>query len=200
NFATMTFYGKWIHDHVAFAFMLSLVLILVVWIRHNFPNRHDFIWLLKGGGLFMKGSHPPARKFNAGQKILFWLVILGGASLSLSGIALLFPFQTSLFAKTFEFLNIFGLNLPTDLTPVAEMQLATLWHSVVALVLICVVVAHIYIGTLGMEGAFDAMGSGEVDQNWAKEHHSVWCAEELDRRKKEYDSTQDDVVKPQPAE
>ncbi len=200
NFAFITFYGKWIHDHVAFAFMVALVLILIVWIKHNFPNRYDIIWLLKGGGMFLKGSHPPARKFNAGQKILFWLIILGGASLSLSGIALLFPFQTALFTKTFAFLNIFGLNLPTDLTPLAEMQLATLWHSVVALVLICIVIAHIYIGTLGMEGAFDAMGSGEVDENWAREHHSVWYAEEMEKRKQDSDGRDEPAAKPQPAE
>jgi formate dehydrogenase subunit gamma len=39
------------------------------------------------------------------------------------------------------------------------------------------ILAHIYLGTLGMEGAFDAMGTGEVDENWAKEHHSVWMEE-----------------------
>lgn len=199
NFASMTLYGKWVHDYVAFAFMVSLVLILVIWIKHNFPNRYDFIWLLKGGGMFKKGSHPPAKKFNAGQKILFWLIILGGASLSLSGISLLLPFQTAIFAKTFEVVNIFGFNLPTDLTPVAEMQLATLWHSVVALALICVVVAHIYIGSLGMEGAFDAMGSGEVDRNWAKEHHSVWYAEEMEHQK-QLKNADESIAKAQPAE
>lgn len=149
--------------------------------------------------MFKKGSHPPAKKFNAGQKILFWLIILGGASLSLSGISLLFPFQTAIFAKTFEVVNIFGFNLPTDLTPVAEMQLATLWHSVVALALICVVVAHIYIGSLGMEGAFDAMGSGEVDRNWAKEHHSVWYAEEMEHQK-QLKNADESIAKAQPAE
>ena len=176
-FASITQLGKWLHGHVAFAFMLSLVMVLVMWIKHNFPNRHDLIWLFKAGGLFVKNSHPPAKKFNAGQKLLFWLIILGGLSLSLSGIALMFPFQTSIFAKTFVMLNAVGFNFPTDISPLAEMQLATLWHSVIALALICVVIGHIYIGSLGMEGAFDAMGSGEVDKNWAKEHHSIWYEE-----------------------
>jgi formate dehydrogenase subunit gamma len=58
------------------------------------------------------------------------------------------------------------------------MQYAQLWHSIIGFVLMGIVFAHIYIGTLGMEGAYDAMGSGEVDLNWAKEHHSLWVDEE----------------------
>lgn len=177
-FATISYWGKYVHNYVGFAFMLALVMILVLWIRNNLPNRHDMVWIAKGGGMFTKGSHPPAKKFNAGQKILFWLVILGGISISLSGIALMFPFQFDMFAGTFAFLNIFGFGLPADLTPMQEMQYAQLWHAIVALFLIAVIIAHIYIGTMGMEGAFDAMGTGEVDRNWAQEHHPLWIEEE----------------------
>ena len=185
-FSFISIWGKWLHNYVAFAFMIGLALTFVVWIRHNFPHWRDVVWLLKGGGMFVKGSHPPAWKFNAGQKILFWLVMLGGLSLSLSGLALLFPFQTALFAKTFAAVNMLagsraGANLPTQLTPIQEMQYATSWHSIVALALIVVIVAHIYIGTLGMQGAFSAMGSGQVDVNWAKEHHSLWAEREIEK-------------------
>ncbi len=124
--------------------------------------------------MFLKGSHPPAYKFNAGQKILFWLVVIGGVSVSVSGLALLMPFEFHLFGPTFKVLNGFGATLPTDLTLLQEMQLSLLWHGVVALLLIAMVIAHIYIGTLGMEGAFSAMSTGEVDVNWAREHHSLW--------------------------
>jgi formate dehydrogenase subunit gamma len=177
-FSTLTILGKYVHNYVGFAFMVALVLILVLWIKNNIPNRHDLVWLAKGGGMFSKGSHPPAKKFNAGQKILFWLVILGGVSISMSGIALMFPFKFSMFAGTFAALNVFGLGLPTELTPMQEMQYAQLWHAIVALFLIAVIIGHIYIGTLGMEGAFDAMGTGEVDRNWAREHHPLWLQEE----------------------
>lgn len=180
-FSAISIVGKWLHNYVAFAFMVGLALTFVVWIRHNFPHWRDVVWLAKGGGMFVKGSHPPAWKFNAGQKILFWLVMLGGLSLSASGLALMFPFQTALFAKTFALLNMVGLNLPTNLTPVQEMQYATSWHGIVALVLTVLIVAHIYIGTLGMQGAFSAMGSGQVDVNWAKEHHSLWAEREIKR-------------------
>jgi formate dehydrogenase subunit gamma len=186
-FSFISIWGKWLHNYVAFAFMVGLALTFVVWIRHNFLHWRDIVWLAKGGGMFMKGSHPPAWKFNAGQKILFWIVMLGGLSLSLSGIALLFPFQTALFAKTFAAVNALGSyvglapNLPTQLTPLQEMQYATSWHSIVALALIVVIVGHIYIGTLGMQGAFSAMGSGQVDVNWAKEHHSLWAEREIEK-------------------
>jgi formate dehydrogenase subunit gamma len=135
------------------------------------------IWLSKGGGLFTKHSHPPSKKFNAGQKLIFWATILGGLSLSLSGIALLFPFEFPVWSKTFVALNVLGLGLPTDLTPIQEMQLSSMWHAIVSLVLIAIIIAHIYIGSIGMQGAFAAMGSGKVDENWAREHHNLWVAE-----------------------
>ena len=176
-FAALVWYGKWAHDYLAFSFMAGLVMILVLWVRDNIPDRLDINWLSVGGGLFTKGVHPPAKKFNAGQKILFWIVILGGLSLSLTGISLLFPFEFAFFAKTFAFLNVFGFGLSADLTPIEEMHYAQIWHSIVALVMVAVIIAHIYIGSLGMEGAFDAMGTGQVDENWAREHHDQWVAE-----------------------
>ncbi len=177
GYATIALAGKWMHNFVAFAFIAGLIAVLILWIKHNFPNKYDIIWMLKGGGMFSKGSHPPAKKFNAGQKILFWLIIILGGSISLSGISLMFPFQLSIFADTFSFINIFGFDLPTELTGMEEMQLSQVWHSVIGIFMVCVIIAHIYIGSLGMEGAFDAMGSGEVDKNWAKEHHSIWVEE-----------------------
>ena len=176
-FSTLTVAGKYAHNFLAFGFMLGVVLVFVLWVRQNLPNKYDFIWIIKGGGMFSKGVHPPAKKFNAGQKILFWIVVLGGVSISVSGIALMFPFQFVLFSETNALVNIFGFDLPTDLTPLQEVQLTQVWHAIVGLLLIVVIIAHIYIGTVGMEGAFDAMGTGRVDENWAREHHNLWMAE-----------------------
>ncbi|HIP80338.1 MAG TPA: formate dehydrogenase subunit gamma [Kiloniellaceae bacterium] len=176
-FTAISIGGKYAHNFLSFAFMVGVVMMFVLWVRHNIPNKMDLQWLAKGSGLFSKGVHPPAAKFNAGQKFIFWAVILGGGSVSVSGIALMFPFEFAFFGKTFEFLNIFGLSLPTQLTMLQEMQLSQVWHAIVSLVLIAIVIGHIYIGSVGMEGAFDAMGSGQVDSNWAREHHSVWAAE-----------------------
>ena len=130
------------------------------------------------GGIFKKGVHPPARKFNAGQKIIFWAVMIGGLSVSMSGIALMFPFQTTMFADTFALLNVVGFSLPTDFTAMQEQQLNQLWHGIVSIALMTMIIAHIYIGSVGMEGAIDAMNTGEVDRNWAKEHHNLWVEEE----------------------
>jgi len=160
-FATMTSWGKISHNYVAWAFMLGLVLSFLVWVSHNIPDKVDAEWVKQGGGLLKKGMHPPAKKFNAGQKIIFWSVTLGGAALSFTGVMLLFPG-----------VEMLGLGATQ-----ADWQLYQLIHGIVAAGLSFIIIAHIYIGSVGMEGAFDAMGSGEVDLNWAKEHHSLWVEE-----------------------
>jgi len=175
TFAALTYYGKFAHNYIGFAFIVGIVLMAVIWLRDNLPDRYDLLWLLKGGGLFVKGVHPKARKFNAGQKLIFWSVIVLGGSLSFSGITLMFPFQITPFAETFQFLNLFGAGLPTELTVLQEIQYSQMAHSIGALVLIAVILAHIYIGSAGMVGAFDAVWTGEVDENWLREHHSVWA-------------------------
>ena len=176
-FAAITYYGKFVHNFIGFSFGVGVVLMTVIWIKHNLPNRHDLVWLAKAGGLFGKGVHVPARKFNAGQKIVFWVVVIGGLSVTWSGIALIFPYQITPFAGTFAILNAVGFDLPTDLAPLQEMQLVQVWHTIVAMVMTAILIGHIYIGTLGMEGAFDAMNSGLVDENWASEHHNLWVDE-----------------------
>ena len=158
---------------MAFGFILGIVMMFVLWIRYNLPNRHDLTWIMKGGGFF-GGGHPPASKFNFGQKIVFWAVVLLGLSLTLSGIELLFPFRFELFSDTFGLLGGLGLPVPTELSPVAELQLASLWHGAVGVLLTVVIIGHIYIGTLGMKGAYKAMREGNVDETWAKEHHPLW--------------------------
>lgn len=192
-FSALTVAGKYSHNFLAFAFMIGLVMSFFCWVTHNIPSKLDIEWLKQGGGLFSDNAHPPARKFNAGQKIIFWAVMLGGLSISLSGWALLFPFETKMMAKTFGILNMVGFNLSTDLTPLQEQQLQTIWHGIVGLVLIIIIIAHIYIGSLGMQGAFDAMNSGEVDRNWAKEHHGLWVEEEDQKAK---DTGKDGIKQP----
>lgn len=177
-FATLAAGSKWIHNNISWAFMLGLVMTFVMWVAHNIPDKLDWQWLKAGGGIF-SDSHPSAKKFNAGQKIVFWTVMVLGVSVSLSGLSLLFPFQMPMFSDTFGVINsIFGTELNTALTPHEEMQYANIWHSIVAFVMMLAIIAHIYIGTVGMEGAYDAMGSGQVDVEWARQHHDLWVAEE----------------------
>jgi formate dehydrogenase subunit gamma len=156
-FATMSGYAKIAHDYLAFPFMLGLAIMFLIWIKDNIPGAIDLEWIKQGGGILAKGRHPPAKRFNAGQKGIFWIVIIGGALMSVSGWFLLFPY------------------LPANVT---ALQFWTVIHAVIAMLFVAAMLAHIYIGTVGMEGAFDAMGTGEVDLNWAKEHHSLWVEEE----------------------
>ncbi len=190
-YANVAWASKWVHNNVAWAFILGLILIFVLWVIHNIPNRLDINWMLKGGGLFSKHSHPPAKKFNAGQKIIFWSCVIFGGSIAASGVALLFPFEFPMFQATFDKMRAIGITslpiygpIPETLTPHAEMMHAQAWHAIVSFVLMVIVVAHIYIGSVGMEGAYDAMGTGQVDLNWAKEHHSLWV-EEVEAKSKE---------------
>ena len=111
----------------------------------------------------MKSKHAPARRFNAGEKLVFWGAAGAGAAVSISGFLLLFPFYVA---------------------DIAGMQIAQVVHSIIAVLFIAMILGHIYIGTVGMEGAFEAMGTGEVDFNWAKEHHDLWLQEELAKGRK----------------
>ena len=155
-FAGFAQWAKYAHNYLAWPFMLGLVFMFVTWIVHNIPNATDVEWIKQGGGLIGK-AHPPAKKFNAGQKVIFWAVMIGGGLLSLSGVYLLFPASAG---------------------GVLALQFWNIVHGLVAVLLIAAMLAHIYIGSIGMEGASDAMTSGEVDLNWAKEHHALWVEEE----------------------
>ncbi|TVR78253.1 MAG: formate dehydrogenase subunit gamma [Rhodospirillales bacterium] len=169
TFATLTLWGKYVHNYVAFAFMAGLVLIFVLWVRDNLWDRYDWNWIRKGGGLLIPTEHPPARKFNFGQKTMFWAVIVFGLTLSVTGINLLFPFQFA------------------DLHQMQWMQAI---HGTASQIICMLMVAHIYVGTVGMEDAFRSMSTGYVDENWAKEHHRIWFEEE---KAKEAAGAQEDL-------
>lgn len=151
--------AKYVHNFISFSFVVGLALIITLWIKDNIPRQVDLDWFKQGGG-FIKSKHAPAGRFNAGEKLVFWFALAAGLAVIVSGYLLLFPFY---------------------LVNIAGMQTAQVIHAVVAVLFVAVILAHIYIGTLGMEGAFEAMGSGEVDLNWAKEHHDQWVAEALEK-------------------
>jgi formate dehydrogenase subunit gamma len=154
-FSEFSQYAKYTHNFVSFAFVLGLAVIVAIFIKDNIPDKTDLEWFKQGGG-FVKSKHAPARRFNAGEKLVFWGALGAGVLVAVSGYLLLFPFYVT---------NIFG------------MQIAQGLHAVIAMLFIALILGHIYIGTLGMEGAFEAMWTGEVDYNWAKEHHDLWLAQ-----------------------
>ncbi len=155
-FAGWSQWAKYAHNYLSFPFTLGVVLIFLMWIAWNFPTRVDVEWLKEGGGI-AGHKHPPAYRFNAGQKMIYWIVVLGGGAVAASGYLLMFPFYV---------------------TDIAGMQTVQMVHGVVAVLFVAVMLAHIYIGTIGMEGAFEGMWDGTVDVNWAKEHHSLWIDQE----------------------
>ncbi len=157
SFSAFSQAAKYAHNFTSFPFVLGLVLIIVIFIKDNVPDKSDIEWFKQGGG-FIKSKHAPARRFNAGEKLVFWGALGVGAAVSVSGYLLLFPFYV---------------------TDIAGMQIAQVVHSVFAILFVALILGHIYIGTLGMEGAFEAMWTGDVDLNWAKEHHDLWLEDEL---------------------
>src|SRR5450759_4729979 len=156
-FTAWSQWAKYAHDYLNFPFTLGVIMIFLIWIAGNIPNHVDVEWFKRGGGI-VGHDHPPAYRFNAGQKTIYWIVVLGGTAVAVSGYVLMFPF--------------YGTDIHT-------MQSAEIVHGIVAMLLVAAMLGHIYIGTIGMEGAFEAMGTGTVDLNWAKEHHSLWLEEEL---------------------
>jgi formate dehydrogenase subunit gamma len=157
SFTAWSQWGKYAHNFLSFPFTLGVILIFLMWIAWNFPTKVDVEWLKEGGGIVGR-RHPSAARFNAGQKMIYWIVVLGGGLVAATGYLLMFPFY---------------------LTDIAGMQMAQMVHGVVAVLFIAAMLGHIYIGTIGMEGAFEAMGTGKVDLNWAREHHNLWVEEEL---------------------
>jgi len=155
-FTTWSELAKYAHNYLSLPFTLGIILIFFMWVAGNIPNRVDIEWFKRGGGIVGR-DHPPAERFNAGQKTIYWIVVLGGAAVATSGYVLIFPF--------------YG-------TDVATMQDAEMFHAIVAMLFIAAMIGHIYLGTTGMEGAFEAMGEGTVDINWAKEHHALWLEQE----------------------
>ncbi|MGA2892726.1 MAG: formate dehydrogenase subunit gamma [Xanthobacteraceae bacterium] len=149
--------GKYVHDYSSLAFTFGVAILFLLWVKDFAPTRVDIEWFKQGGGM-IAGKHPAADRFNGGQKILFWLAILGTIGVTVSGVFLLFPFYWT---------NVMG------------MQVAQIAHALIAVAFVATMIAHVYIAAVGMEGGWGAMASGWVDLNWAKQHHSLWVEREF---------------------
>ena len=154
-FGWLTYTLKTAHNFAGPVFAVSLVVVFVTFVRDNVPSREDITWLLRGGGLF-GGREVPSKRFNAGEKIVFWggvftlgIVVVG------SGLVLdkLLP--------GLEYLR-------------GDMQIAQMVHIVATVLMMCLFIGHIYLGTIGMKGAYRGMKTGYVDEAWAREHHELW--------------------------
>lgn len=156
-FGYFTYVLKNVHNFAGPLFAVSLVIIIFTFLKDELPRRGDLGWLLKAGGIFSKShDEPPTHRFNAGEKVVYWLgVVLLGVIVVASGLVLdkLVP------------------NLPYDR---AQMQVAHMFHAAAAVGMMCLIALHIYLGTVGMRGAYRTMRDGWVDEAWAKEHHAYW--------------------------
>ncbi len=141
------------HNFVGPLFSMTIIAIFMTFVRDNLPKLEDLDWLRKGGGL-LTGAHIRSGRFNAGEKLVFWGgVVALGVTVSITGFVLDFP----------NFQQTRG-----------DMQFAWTIHVIGSLSFIALILGHIYIGTLGTDGALDAMKTGYVDETWACEHHEDW--------------------------
>lgn len=143
------------HNLMGPLFLVALVLVFIRFVRRNIYQKGDLSWLLRGGGIVGK-KHVPSNFFNMGEKTMFWLLVFVGGLIGVSGLVLVSP--------------IFGQGREI-------MELSHVGHSIGAVLMIAVILGHIYIGTVGMEGAIEGMKTGYCDLNWAKEHHDLWARE-----------------------
>jgi len=155
-FGWLTYALKTMHNFVGPLFVVTLVLMIITFFRDNLPQKGDMNWLLKGGGLFGHKGEPPSHRFNAGEKLVYW-----GGMLLLGTVVV----GSGLFLDKL---------LPGFVYTRGEMQVAHMIHAVATLLMMALIMGHIYIGTLGMRGAYKAMREGYVDETWAREHHRIW--------------------------
>jgi len=154
-FGWLTYVLKNLHNFAGPVFAVSLVVVIITFVRDNLPRKEDITWLVKGGGLL--GEHEiPSHRFNAGEKVLFWGgVFLLGLIVVGSGLML-------------------DKLIPGLVYERSTMQLSHMVHAVATVLMMAMFMGHIYMGTIGMAGAYDAMKTGYVDETWAKEHHELW--------------------------
>jgi formate dehydrogenase subunit gamma len=154
-FGWLTYLLKNIHNFAGPLFAVSLVIVIVTFVRDNIPSKYDLTWILKGGGL-ISGTEVPSHRFNAGEKILFWSgVFFLGLVVVASGLVL-------------------DKLIPGLVYERATMQISHMVHAVATFLMMTMFMGHIYMGTIGMRGAYSAMRDGYVDETWAKEHHELW--------------------------
>ena len=155
-FSWLAILSKTLHNFVGPLFVVCTLLMIVTFIGNNLPRAHDWVWLREFGGM-ISGEHVPAGKVNAGQKLWFWGAVLGlGLAVGITGLV---------------------LDFPNFLQGRETMQQANVIHAIAAVLYMGISLGHIYLGTIGMEGAYDAMRHGYVDETWAKEHHEYWYNE-----------------------
>lgn len=155
-FSWLATFSKNLHNFVGPILIVAIPWLFFRFVRDNGIGADDFRWFFNIVGYF-KGHEHPSRRFNAGEKLVFWILLtLLSTILVLTGLVLNFP--------------NFGQGRAT-------MQSANMIHMVAAYLAIALALVHIYLGTIGMKGAYQAMRTGYVDETWAKHHHLRWYEE-----------------------
>ena len=149
-----------LHPWVGLIFSGALLWMFVTWRTDMRVTPEDRAWR-SAMRHYMRNEDakvPPAGRFNFGQKQLFWLMVLGGVALLLSGLVLWFV-----------------ASIPWELRGLRYA--ATLVHAIAALVTIAGFIIHLYMGLAVVPGGLNAIVHGEVTEEWARHHHALWLAQ-----------------------
>ncbi len=154
-FAVFASASKEGHNLFGPVFIVSLLMMLFSFAKRNIYEKGDMTWLLRGGGLIGK-SHVTGGFFNMGEKTWYWIVILVGLVISVSGVILVSP----------------SLGQGRVI-----MELSHVIHVGAAIILMAISLGHMYLGSIGSEGTLESMKTGYVDINWVAAHHDRWVKE-----------------------
>ena len=149
-----------LHPQVGVLFGVGLLVMFVLWVRDMFLDAPDKQWLraVKHYAAHEHDKVPPAGKYNAGQKMFFWLQSVLGVLFVVTGVLLWFP-------------EYFGAGL---------LNSARLLHYVGALGGGLLLIVHVYLGTVAYPGTARGMIDGKVTEAWARHHHPRWSRDRVD--------------------
>lgn len=159
--------GTWtriLHPFIGVAMAIMFVLMALRFAGRNRIKAHDRQWLSQWRKVMNNNEEgvPAAGKYNGGQKLLFWVLIVSMLMLLLSGVVIWREYFSGFFA-------------------IGLIRLASVLHALFAFVLIASIVVHVY-AAIWVKGSVGAMTSGKVSWAWARKHHKLWYDE---MRKKE---------------
>src|SRR5450755_4409643 len=154
--------GPWtsiLHPFIGCVMVAVFILLGMKMWQDNYLQHRDWLWLKKSKDVVMNREEnlPDVGRYNAGQKLLFFTIVVCLIVLILSGIVIWRIYFSALF-------------------PIAVIRFASLLHAFFAFVLICAIIVHVY-AAIWVKGSIRAMTRGRVSPGWAWKHHRAWFRE-----------------------
>ncbi len=155
---------KDLHSLATVSFAIVVIPMFLMWIKDMLPNFDDIKWMMILGGYLSKVKRPiPAGKFNAGQKMWYWLATLGGMVMILTG-------------ATMYFLD-FDIEMVKSISGLSQidlLRLAAIVHAFMGMAVVALFFTHIYMSVFAIKGAINSIITGYKEEEEVKILHSSW--------------------------